>query len=43
MQRARDGVDAATITHVVVATDLTAMTKVTIPDDVRKHLAAHIA
>lgn len=43
MKRARDGADAAQITHVVVVTDLTTMTKVSMPDDVRAHLAAHVS
>ena len=36
--RTRDGAPAATITQVVVSTDLTTMTKVPLPPDVRKLL-----
>jgi 4-hydroxybenzoyl-CoA thioesterase len=42
MRRMRDGADAATIEHVVVATDLASMTKLRIPDDVRTLLTAYI-
>lgn len=39
--RAADGVDVATIEHVVVATDLATVTKIPLPDDARKLLEAH--
>lgn len=40
--RAKDGVLAATIDHVTVASDLAAMQKLRLPDDVRAALAAHV-
>jgi 4-hydroxybenzoyl-CoA thioesterase len=43
MKRAHDDVEAATIKHVVVATDLSTMTKLSLPADVRAHLEAHVA
>ena len=39
--RAGDGVSVATITHVTVASDLTSLTKLPLPDDVRALAAAH--
>ena len=42
MRRENDGVEAAAIEHVVVATDLDAMTKRSLPADVRAILAAHV-
>lgn len=41
--RAKDGVDVATMSHVHVCTDLTAMTKLPLPTDVRAALATHSA
>ena len=41
--RAKDGVDVASMSHVHVCTDLTTMTKLTLPVDVRAALAAHQA
>lgn len=39
--RKADGARVAKVEHVVVATDLTKMTKLPLPDDVRAALAAH--
>jgi 4-hydroxybenzoyl-CoA thioesterase len=41
LTRARDGVHAATIEHVTVATDLDTMTKRPLPDDCRALLEQH--
>lgn len=41
--RASDGVDVATMSHVHVCTDLTTMTKLALPADVRAVLAMHRA
>lgn len=43
LERASDGAHVATVEHVVVATDLDAMTKQPIPDDCRALLEAHRA
>ena len=42
MIRTRDGVKVASVRHVTVATDLTKMTKVPLPDDVRALLHQHV-
>ena len=39
--RAKDGVLAATVKHVCVVSDLTTLTKIPVPDDVRAVLLAH--
>jgi len=41
--RAKDGGDVATMSHVHVCTDLTAMTKLPLPLDIRAVLAMHLA
>lgn len=43
LTRAKDGVTAAVIEHVVVSTDLETMTKIPLPEDCRTLLARHLA
>lgn len=43
LTRAKDGVDVATMSHVHVCTDLTAMTKLVLPADIRAVLETHRA